>query len=148
MGRSAPVRVRIPAIDVDADLMRLGLRDDGTMEVPPAAYPAGWYTGAPTPGEMGPAIIAGHVRWNGQAGVFEDLGDLRPDDEVTVARKDGSSAVFRVTRVERFRKDRFPTDVVYGDIDHPGLRLITCGGYDRQAGTYGANVIAFAELVS
>ena len=149
MAKSTPVRVQIPAIGVDSALTDLGVRADGTMEVPAEGFPAGWYTGAPTPGEFGPAVIAGHVDWRGQPGVFFRLRELRPDDEVTVARKDGSTAVFRVTRVEQFPKDKFPTAVVYGDIDHAGLRLITCGGaLDRQAHSYDDNVVAFAQLVS
>ncbi|HUX71136.1 MAG TPA: class F sortase, partial [Cellulomonadaceae bacterium] len=67
LSRSAPVRLQIPAIGVDSSLMALGLNSDGTMQVPPSGFPAGWYTGAPTPGEIGPAIIAGHVDWNGPA---------------------------------------------------------------------------------
>lgn len=147
MARSTPVRVRIPTIGVDSELMDLGLEDDGTMEVPPGGFPAGWYTGAPTPGELGPAIIAGHVDMTGP-GVFYRLRDLEPEAEVTVTRADGTAAVFRVTRVEQFPKDAFPTDLVYGDIDLAGLRLITCGGsFDRKAGHYDDNIIAFAELV-
>ena len=144
---STPVRVFIPAIAVDADLMKLGLRGDGSLEVPPAAYPAGWYTGSPTPGELGPSIIAGHVDYNDETGVFADLARLKAGDRVLVKRKDRSTAVFEVTRLARFAKDQFPTDAVYGDIDHPGLRLITCGGYDAGSGEWEQNVVAFAELV-
>ncbi|MDQ4037264.1 MAG: class F sortase [Actinomycetota bacterium] len=148
MPRSAPVRVQIPAIGVDSELMDLGLRDDGTLEVPPEGFPAGWFTGAPTPGELGPAIIAGHVDLGGEPGVFYALRELLPGDEITIAREDGSVAVFRVTRLEQFPKDEFPTDLVYGDIDHAGLRLITCGGsFDPQARSYVDNLVAFAELV-
>jgi hypothetical protein len=148
MARSAPVRVRIPSIAVDSGLMDLGLRPDGTLEVPPAGFPAGWFTGAPTPGELGPAIIAGHVDWGGQPGVFYRLRDLKVGDEVTVGRKDGSTALFRVTAVERFSKQDFPTDRVYGAIDYAGLRLITCGGaFDTRARSYVDNIIAFGELV-
>ena len=93
------------ASDHTAD--EFGLQDDGTLEVPPNGFPAGWYTGAPTPGEMGPAIIAGHVRWGEQPGVFERLGDVRTDDEITVTRRNFSTAVFRVTRVEQFAKTYF-----------------------------------------
>ena len=147
MVRSTPVRVQIQAIGVDSELMNLGLEADGTMEVPPEGFPAGWYTGAPTPGELGPAIIAGHVDFTGP-GVFYRLRDLKPEAEVTVTRADGTAAVFRVTRVEQFPKDAFPTDLVYGDIDFAGLRLITCGGtFDRTVGHYDANIIVFAELV-
>jgi len=147
MLRSVPVRVRIPAIGVDSRLMSLGLQDDGTVEVPPQAFPAGWYSGAPTPGELGPAILVGHVHYEDSDGVFADLRRLRPGDEVVVRRKDGRSAVFRVTRVRHYAKDRFPTEKVYGNIDHAGLRLITCGGHDLVSGRYEDNVIAFARLI-
>ena len=147
MAASPPVRVRIPAIGVDSRLIRLGLEPNGELEVPLGAFPAGWYTGAPTPGELGPAVIAGHVRWNTTPGVFAGLTRLKPGDEVTVRRRDGSAAVFRVSRVARFDKATFPTSVVYGDIDHAGLRLITCGGLDKAQGRYDANVVVFADLV-
>ena len=148
MGRSVPVRLRIAAIGVDSTLMELGLKSDGTMQVPPSGFPAGWYTGAPTPGELGPAIIAGHIDWNGP-GVFYDLHKLKPGDQIVVTRKDGSSPVFRVSRVATFPKGQFPTDMVYGNIDHPGLRLITCGGtFNKQSGHYEDNIVAFADLVS
>ena len=149
MAKSAPVRVQIPAIGVDSALMKLGLRADGSLQVPPVGFPAGWYTGAPTPGELGPAILAGHVDWGGAPGVFYHLRDLQPDAEVTVTRQDGSVAVFRVTQVKEYPKDKFPTDVVYGDLDHAGLRLITCGGsFDRQTRNYDDNIVAFADLVA
>jgi len=149
MARSTPVRVQIPAIGVDSALMQLGLRADGSLQVPPVGFPAGWYTGAPTPGERGPAILAGHVDWGGQPGVFYHLRDLQPDAQVTVTRQDGTAAVFRVMQVKEYPKDEFPTDVVYGDLDHAGLRLITCGGsFDRQARSYDDNIVVFADLVA
>lgn len=145
--RSEPTRLRIPAIELDSELMALGLQHDGRMEVPPGAFPAGWYTGAPTPGELGPAILAGHVDYGGTAGVFYRLRDVEPGDTVEVTRQDGSTAVFRVTRVEQHPKGAFPTAAVYGDLDHAGLRLITCGGtFDRRVHSYEDNIIVFAVL--
>lgn len=147
--KSLPVRVQVPTIGVDSSLLDLGLQSDGTLEVPPDGASAGWYTEAPTPGELGPAIIAGHVDWNGKPGVFYDLRNVRPGDEVEVTREDGVIAVFRVSRVEQFPKGAFPTDVVYGDINHAGLRLITCGGsFDRQARSYQDNIVVFAEFAT
>jgi hypothetical protein len=149
MAASSPVRIRIPALAVDSALMDLGLQSDGSLEVPPEGFPAGWYTGAPTPGELGPAIIAGHVDWDGSPGVFFALRDLTPGAEIAVERADGSTALFRVESVEQFAKGAFPTDAVYADIDHAGLRLITCGGsFDRQARSYSDNIVVFAALVS
>ena len=148
LARSAPVRLRIASIGVDSALMNLGLRTDGSMEVPPGGFPAGWYTGGPTPGELGPAVIAGHVDMFGP-GVFYKLHDVLPGDRVTVTRADGSKPVFRVTRVAQFPKDQFPTKLVYGNIDHPGLRLITCGGtFNSQSGHYEDNLVVFADLLA
>lgn len=146
---SPPVRIRIPAIEVDSALIDLGLQPDGTMEVPADGTTAGWYTKAPTPGEKGPAVIAAHVDWNGEPGVFYDLDELRPGDEVSVQRRDGSTALFRIDRVEQYPKTDFPTEAVYGDIDHAGLRLITCGGaFDDQARSYEDNIVVYALLVA
>jgi sortase (surface protein transpeptidase) len=143
--KSVPVRLRIPAIGVDSTLMDLGLKPDGTLETPPGAFPAGWFTGAPTPGELGPAIIVGHVRYE-TPGVFARLTELKADDEILVRRKDGTTARFRVTRLSHFAKAAFPTKKVYGNIDHAGLRLITCGGLDASTNKFEENVVVFADL--
>lgn len=148
MPASTPVRIEIPSIGVDTNIIDLGLNADGTMQVPPDGTSAGWYTGAPTPGETGPAIIAGHVDWQGTDGVFFDLRNLQSGARIIVSRADGTRAEFSADSVEHFSKSDFPTDTVYGDIDRPGLRIITCGGsFDEQASSYTDNVIAFAELV-
>jgi hypothetical protein len=116
--------------------------------VPPSGFPAGWYTGAPTPGQLGPAIVAGHVDWNGHPGVFYNLRDLKSGATITIARQDGSTALFRVLGVQQFPKDHFPTEAVYGNLSYAGLRLITCGGsFDRHARSYEDNIVAFAQLV-
>lgn len=146
-----PVAVGIPAIDVTSDLLRLDLNDDGTVEVPPleADDQAGWYQRGPTPGDVGPAVILGHVDSAEHGpGIFFDLGALRPGDEVTVSRADGTVAVFAVDRIEVHPKDEFPTIAVYGNTAEPQLRLITCGGdFDSAERSYEDNVIAFATLV-
>jgi len=148
LGRSVPIRLQIPAIGVDSTLMALGLRTDGSMQVPAGGFPAGWYTGGPTPGEQGPAVIAGHIDMNGP-GVFYRLRNMKPGDRVTVTRKDGSKPVFRVIRVAQFQKDQFPTQQVYGNLDHAGLRLITCGGsFNTRTGHYEDNLVVFADLVA
>ncbi|MBO3739140.1 class F sortase [Actinoplanes flavus] len=144
---SAPERVAIPALDVSAPVVALGLRADGTMEVPGDATTVGWFTGAPAPGSLGPAVLAGHVDYRGVSGTFAGLSALRPGDEVRITRRDGRTAVFAVTRVATYPKSRFPSGEVYGPIDHAGLRLITCGGdFDRRTGHYVDNVVAYARL--
>jgi sortase (surface protein transpeptidase) len=142
-----PVRLRIPAIGVNAAIVRLGLNRDGTLGVPTTAALTGWFTGSPVPGARGPAIVDGHVHWNGQAGVFARLSSLRYDDRILVTRSDGMRVTFRVTRVSRFSKSSFPSELVYGDTDEAGLRLITCDGYDSHGHAYLDNLVVFAVLV-
>lgn len=148
LGRSEPVHLAIPAIGVDSALIPLGLNPDGTIAVPPLGRtaPAGWYRYLATPGEIGPAVILGHVdsAREGPA-VFFRLSELRAGDPITVRRADGRTAVFTVTRVEGYLKEAFPTETVYGGLDHPALRLVTCGGtYDKIRRQYRGNVVAYA----
>jgi sortase (surface protein transpeptidase) len=146
---SRPTRLTIPAIDVNTNLIDLGLQSDGTMEVPADGSIAGWYTESPTPGELGPAVLAAHVDWKGANGVFYDLRRMQEGDQITVERADGRTAAFTVRRVEQYSKNRFPTDEVYGDVDTAQLRLITCGGdFDASARSYRDNIVVYAELTS
>jgi sortase (surface protein transpeptidase) len=143
---SKPLAVSIPRIGVQSRLVELGLDTHGAMETPEPAV-AGWFSRGPTPGALGPAVIAGHVTWNGAPEVFYRLGTMRRGDQVIVTRKDGKTAVFTVSRMARFSKSRFPTGEVYGRIDHAGLRLITCGGtYDAARHKYLDNIVVFAKL--
>jgi LPXTG-site transpeptidase (sortase) family protein len=151
MPRSLPRQLRIPSIGVDTSVMSLGLAADGTVRVPPieAHAPAGWYDGSPTPGQTGPAVLLGHVTVGAYGdGVFRHLDRMRPGDRVLVVRKDGSVATFTVDKVQTVAKSRFPTAAVYGNVDHPALRLITCGGTKVSGGGgYPDNVIVYASLV-
>ncbi|KJV04751.1 sortase-like protein [Rhodococcus sp. PML026] len=145
---SPPERIEIDAIGVDSDVMDLGLNPDGAMEVPPGGFPAGWYTGSPVPGQLGPSIVAGHVDWAGSPGVFYRLRELEQGDDVSVTAEDGSTVRFVVSAVEQYPKDAFPTQKVYGDLDHPGLRLITCGGqFDSDVASYEDNIVVYADRV-
>ncbi|MCH0572576.1 class F sortase [Streptomyces sp. MUM 136J] len=148
LGRSAPVVLLIPAIDVDTPLIPLGLAADGSVQVPPvtANDRAGWYRHSPTPGEVGPSVVLGHVTVGTHGdGVFRHLARLRRGDRIAVRREDGTTARFAVTAVRATAKADFPTQDVYGDVDRPELRLITCGG-PRTGGGYRDNVIVFAAL--
>ncbi|GGL95987.1 hypothetical protein GCM10011594_14610 [Nakamurella endophytica] len=123
------------------------------MEVPSLDDPdskAGWFHDSPTPGALGPAIVLGHIDSKRYGpGVFYDLGKLQPGDQVQITRKDGTVAVFKIDGVRSYPKNAFPTLQVYGNLDHAGLRLITCGGvFDPDKGSYESNIVAFASLVS
>ncbi|MGY0005731.1 class F sortase [Micromonospora sp. I033] len=145
--RSEPVRVAIPRIGVDADIVPVATDPNGALEVPPLDHPeiAGWYRRGPTPGEAGNAVLVGHVDSLRGPAVFFDLGRLRPGDTVEVTRADGRVAVFTVDGVGAYPKERFPTERVYGGGAEARLRLITCGGrFDPRTGSYPDNIVVFA----
>ena len=144
---SPPVRVEIPAIGVSSPLVRLGLNPDGTMQVPGDFQVAGWFTGGPQPGQLGPAVIAGHVDSRTGPAVFYRLRDLRPGDQIRVVRADGSRLRFVVEGARSYPKDGFPTGAVFGPVPGAALRLITCAGdFDRARGSYRDNLVVFARL--
>lgn len=146
---AVPVRLQIPRLGLDRRLLKLGLTKDGELQVPEMSQAnlPGWYRYSPPPGDVGPAVIAGHVDSMKGPAVFYELRELQEGDTIRVRRNDGVVAVFTVTRIQLFPKAHFPTKLVYGAIRRPGLRLITCGGvYDRAHGGYQGNTIVFAKL--
>jgi sortase (surface protein transpeptidase) len=143
---SAPVRIEIPSIRVDAPLIGLGLDAHRALEVPKRFDVAGWWTGGTRPGERGPAVIAGHVDSKTGPAVFYELGELRRGAAVIVRRRDGTSVRFTVQGSARYAKDHFPTARVYGPTRRPALRLITCSGqFDHSTGHYLDNTVVFAS---
>ncbi len=147
---SRPVALTIPLIGVQTKLMYLGLTSDGELQVPPLSMVAvaGWYTGSPRPGAIGSAIIVGHIDSYKGPGVFWRLNTLRRGDRIYVRRANGTLVEFRVTSVQTYLKDHFPTEDVYGPVPDPELRLITCGGrFDYATGHYLSNVVVYAAEV-
>ncbi|PBC79976.1 sortase family protein [Streptomyces sp. TLI_235] len=149
MARSKPVKLRIPQLFVEAPFTELGLTPTGGLAAPPAddRNLVGWYKDGPTPGERGPAVVAGHVDTTKGPAVFLMLYVLRPGNPVEITRADGSVAVFTVDSVQTFAKNAFPDKLVYGDTPDAQLRLITCAGeYNRATHDYSDNVVVFAHL--
>jgi hypothetical protein len=150
--RSVPVSVSIPEIGVRSKLLSLGLNPDGTFAVPSlvtSADEAAWYKYSVTPGQVGAAVIEGHVDSYQGPAVFFRLGALRPGNQIDVTLADGITAVFRVTGVREYPKDKYPAEMIYGPTDYAALRLITCGGdFDYATHHYLSSVVVFAVLSS
>ena len=145
-----PVQLRIPAIDVAADVTGLGLNDDRTVEVPKDPDDVGWYRLGPSPGRPGSAVILGHVDSTRGPAVFYRLAQLERGHRVAVRLADGAVAHFKVARVVTYAIEDFPARQVYGRTagDRPVLNLVTCGGeYDKDAGGYQANVVVYTTYL-
>lgn len=146
--RSLPVHLSIPVSGVDTTFVEpLGVDASQEVQVPDNYEEVGWYKYGPTPGELGPAVILGHVDSYLGPAVFYSLGTLKEGDEIYVDREDGTTATFVVTHSERVPQSDFPTERVYGPIDFAGLRLVTCTGtYNRGIQRYSHNLIVYATL--
>jgi sortase family protein len=140
----APTRVRITKIGVNSALQSLHLDAQGALQAPTDFGEAGWYADGTVPGDAGPAVIAGHVDSKFGRAVFYRLKELRPGDVIEVLRA-STWVAFRVTRIDRYAKDRFPTADVYGPTPDAQLRLITCGGtFDHAVKSYVDNLVVYA----
>lgn len=144
-----PEHMRIPSIGVDAPFaVPLGVDSNKEIEVPEGYEEVAYYKHGPTPGQLGPAVVLGHVDSVAGPAVFYSLGQLEEGDLIEIDREDGVTAIFEVERLERHEQRGFPTRKVYGDLAYAGLRLITCSGsYDREIQRYSHNLIVFARLV-
>jgi LPXTG-site transpeptidase (sortase) family protein len=143
-----PVRIEIPAIGISAPVIPLGLNPDRSMQVPTSVSKTGWFRGGPEPGEIGAAVIVGHVDSKRGPGVFFHLRALRRGDRIRVVLANNRKLTFAVTSSTEVSKRRFPARLVFAPTKRPTLRLITCGGsFDSSTGHYVNDHIVFAWLV-
>ena len=142
-----PVHLAIPIIGVATPLIRLGLNDDGTVEVPTAPERAGWFRLGPVPGQRGSSVILGHVDSVDGPAVFAGLSTMRTSDRVQVLLSDDMLVTFEVTGIETYANADFPAQRVYaGSTRVAELNLVTCGGdYDREQGGYQSNVVVYTR---
>ena len=139
-----PTRLRIRAIGVDTPLETLRLGTDGELQPPRTNDQAGWYADGTAPGDVGPAVLAGHVDSQRGPAVFYRLREITAGDKIEVTRGD-HTVTFTVTSTAWYPKKAFPTDEVYGPTPDRQLRLITCGGvFDRNLRSYKDNLVVYA----
>jgi hypothetical protein len=143
-----PVALVVPALGLDTRLVGLHTGRDGELQVDADPTRAGWYADGPAPGDLGPAVLAGHLDSPTGPGVFAGLDALAPGDRIAIRRADGTTVQFAVNDVQTYAKRAFPTARVYAGTGTPALRIITCGGrYDPDTGRYRSNTIVFADQV-
>lgn len=149
LSSAEPVQLRIPKLSIDTTFEEpLGLNTDGTIEVPHTYEKVGWYERGVTPGEVGTAVILGHVDSYKGAAVFYSLGQLIRGDRAYVLRTDGSEAVFEIEYLERYPQSKFPTEKIYGNTSYPSIRLITCSGiYKKGEQRYTHTLVVYGRLV-
>lgn len=148
---SAPTSIEIPSIGLrSTTFVPLSVQSNGTISVPGTVNEVGLYRDGPTPGQLGPSVLAAHVDSpTGAKGIFYKLGAVKPGDQVRITRADQTTVTFTVDKVQAYRKTAFPTDQVYrGDYKRAEIRLVTCGGPVDNANEYRDNVVVFGHLTN
>ncbi|MGY1833270.1 class F sortase [Geodermatophilus sp. SYSU D01180] len=142
-----PVRLRVPALGVDAPVDPAGVAGDGQMALPGDVARAGWYRFGPAPGAPGSAVLAGHVDDAGQGlGALAPLHSAEPGQEVLVTDAAGATSRWRVVARELLDKQALPVDLLFTREGPPRLTLVTCGGpFLPDVGGYRDNVVVVAE---
>lgn len=140
-----PIQIQIPAININAAVVPVGLNSDNSLEIPPENE-AGWYKYGAVPGQTGSSVIDGHLDTDTGPAIFWKLNKLKPGDQIIIGFGNGSKKTFIVSDSKTFPQDNFPTSEVYGNHGFAGLNLVTCAGtYSRSLGRYSDNIVVFAK---
>lgn len=141
-----PIRLVIPSIGVDADVVELGITADGAMDSPDGPDPVAWYNFSPTPGNPGNAVLAGHRDWHtGVTGVFWRLGELQPGDAISVGLANGTAVDYVVKESVLIPPDGMAIEDIVGPTPDEELTIITCeGSFDSASHDYDRRRVVWA----
>jgi len=143
-----PIRLMIPAINVDAAIEYVGLTPNGAMGVPGNLVNVAWYNLGARPGQKGNAVIDGHRSsrtW--VAAVFDHLDDLRVGDYLYIEDDQGTIITFIVRENRTYDPDEDASDI-FGLSDGIHLNLISCSGaWDKVQKSFNKRLIIFADVV-
>jgi len=145
--RITPSNLSIPSIGVNADINPYGLDEEGAMAVPDNGNEVAWFEPGFEPGQVGNAVLAGHVDSEKAPAVFWDLKELQPGDEVIIQDDEGKELIFIVTKTEIYDRNESPIQQIFGASDKRKLNLITCSGFfDREIHNYVDRMVVYTEL--
>jgi LPXTG-site transpeptidase (sortase) family protein len=143
-----PRYIFIQRLKVKAVVKPVGLTKDGAVGAPNNIYDAAWYVGSAKPGASGATFIDGHVSSWTTNGVFHDLGQLKPGDEIKIERGDGEVLKYEVTKTATYDVGKINMKAVLAPINphKPGLNLMTCtGNVIHGTSEFNRRVVVFAE---
>lgn len=148
LARSLPRELIVPSLGIATSIGQLGLQANHQVQVPASVHTVGWFRFGPTPGQVGSAVILGHVDSYLGPGIFFNIKSLPVGALIEVRLANRSTALFRVTSVVQYAKSSFPDALVYGSSGERELNLVTCGGtFNRATGGYESSIVVFSRLV-
>lgn len=143
-----PRYIRIPAINVNARVMSVGVNSRGNIDTPANLNDTAWYDGSAKPGQEGQVFIDGHTSFSSAIyAAFNDLPKLKEGDQITIERGDGQQINYHVTKIKTVNAD----SVDMGEALNPpegakrGLTLMTCTGtFNYRTQTADKRLIVYA----
>jgi hypothetical protein len=144
-----PLRLSINtgSVQVDAPVEYVGLTPERAMETPDGWWNVGWYELGPRPGEVGNAVLAGHLDSTTGPAVFWDLAKLQIGDKVSVTDEFGDTIRFVVRRMEVYGATDAPLNLIFGPTEGAHLNLITCQGTFQGSAGYDSRLVVFTDRV-
>lgn len=141
--------IKIPKISVYARVTQVGLDSSGAIGTPSNTNDTSWYTGSAKPGRTGATLIDGHVLSMNYHGVFHDLKNLLPGDNIQIVRGDGTILNYSVVTIRYYSDTNVDMAAALSPITpgKSGLNLITCAGKENPGTiTFNQRLVVFAEL--
>ncbi len=145
---AAPYTISIPKIGVQATVEAVSTDFDGRMNMPEDYAKVAWYSPGTKPGDLGNAVIAGHLdTTTGAPALFYNLRYLESDDKVMVTDENGRLYTFTVTHKETYDFNQAPIPEIFGPADSKNLNLMTCAGWWNQAThNYSQRIVIYTQL--
>lgn len=142
-----PIRLRIPAINVNSAVEPVGITPGGVMDIKENQDNTAWYKYGPRPGENGNAVIAGHYGWDHQKpSVFTQLSKLQEGDKLYVDSDKRTTIAFVIRKSKRYNPDADTTAIFKSNDGNSHLNLITCdGSWDEAKKSYTNRLVVFAD---
>ena len=146
-GVGLPVRLKIPRISVDAAVEHLGLTPQGAMAVPEGPADVAWYDLGPRPGDVGSAVIAGHVGWkDNREAAFDNVSSLHAGDTLSVEDSTGTTTTFVVRELRMYDENQDDSNVFNSSDGKAHLNLIACEGvWNAVTKNYSKRLVVFTD---
>ncbi len=142
-----PVKLKISGINLESNIIPVGLTADSHMDVPPNSVEVGWFNGRAKPGEQGNAVLDGHLMAGTAGGVFENLHKVEIGQSILVKDENGIEREFKVTNTKILDYNETSLNDIFGPTEKRGLVIITChGDWLESAQTFNKRLVVFAEL--
>jgi sortase (surface protein transpeptidase) len=141
------VQVGIDSVHLSVAVDPVGVKPDGSLQIPSDVRRAGWYRFGSAPGDSkGAVVVVGHVDSRTQGlGRFAALASVDVGDVVRLRVTSGRTYAYRVVARSLLPKRSLPVNQIFGAGGRPRLSLVTCGGpYIRAKGGYQDNLVVTA----